>query len=35
MFSVGQTVYHRTRNHSGKVLESDPATTYLVQSNGV
>ncbi len=35
MFSAGQTVYHRTRNHSGKVLESDSATTYLVQANGV
>jgi hypothetical protein len=35
MFSVGQTVYHRTRNLSGKVLECDGDTVYFVQSNGV
>jgi hypothetical protein len=35
MFSVGQTVYHRTRNQSGKVLECDGDTVYLVQANGV
>lgn len=35
MFSVGQLVYHRTRKHSGKVLECDGNTVYLVQSNGV
>ena len=35
MFSVGQMVYHRTGKHSGKVLECDGDTVYLVQSNGV
>jgi len=35
MFSVGQMVYHRTRNTSGKVLECDGDTVYLVQENGV
>ena len=35
MFSVGQMVYHRTREHSGKVLECDGDTVYLVQANGV
>jgi len=35
MFSVGQTVYHRTSQHSGKVLECDGDTVYLVQDNGV
>ena len=35
MFPAGQTVYHRSRNHSGTVLESDGVTTYLVQPNGV
>ncbi len=35
MFSVGQMVYHRTRQHSGKVLECDGDTVYLVQANGV
>jgi hypothetical protein len=28
-------VYHRTRPHSGKVLECDGDTVYLVQANGV
>ena len=35
MFSVGQTVYHRTRDKSGKVQECDGDTVYLVQPNGV
>jgi hypothetical protein len=35
MFSPGQTVYHRTRKHSGKVQECDGNTVYLVQDNGV
>ncbi len=35
MFSVGQMLYHRTRNTSGKVLECDGDTVYLVQENGV
>jgi hypothetical protein len=35
MFSVGQTVYHRTRKLSGKVLECDGDTVYLTQANGV
>jgi hypothetical protein len=35
MFSVGQTVYHRTRNLTGKVLECEGDTVYLVQDNGV
>lgn len=34
MFSVGQTVYHKTGKHSGKVLECDGTTVYLVQTNG-
>lgn len=35
MFSVGQLVYHKTRQHSGKVLECDGGTVYFVQANGV
>jgi hypothetical protein len=35
MFSAGQTVYHRTGKHSGKVLEQDGETVYLIQANGV
>jgi hypothetical protein len=35
MFSVGQTVYHRTGKHSGTVLECDGGTVYLMQANGV
>jgi hypothetical protein len=35
MFAIGQTVYHRTRKLSGKVLECDGDTVYLVQENGV
>ena len=35
MFSVGQTVYHRTRDISGKVQECDGDTIYFVQVNGV
>lgn len=35
MFSVGQTVYQRNGKHSGKVLECDGRTVYLLQENGV
>ena len=35
MFSVGQTVYHRTGKHSGRVVECDGSTVYLMQDNGV
>ncbi len=35
MFSVGQMVYHKTSKHSGKILECDGDTVYLVQANGV
>jgi hypothetical protein len=35
MFAVGQVVYHKTRKHSGKVLECDGDTVYFVQANGV
>lgn len=35
MFSVGQMVYQRTGKHSGKVLECDGDTVYLIQANGV
>ncbi len=35
MFSAGQMVYHKTSKHSGKVLECDGDTVYLVQANGV
>jgi hypothetical protein len=35
MFSLGQIVYHKTGKHSGKVLECDGNTVYLVQANGV
>jgi len=35
MFLIGQTVYHRTGRHSGKVLECDGDTVYLMQANGV
>jgi hypothetical protein len=34
MFSVGQTVYHRTGKHSGKVLECDGDRVYFLQANG-
>ncbi len=35
MFRVGQTVWHKTGKHTGKVAESDASTTYFVQANGV
>jgi hypothetical protein len=35
MFSVGQTVYHKSGKHSGTVLECDGDTVYLTQANGV
>ena len=35
MFSVGQMVCQKTGKHSGKVLECDGDTVYLVQANGV
>jgi hypothetical protein len=34
MFSVGQMVYHKAGKHSGKVLECDGDTVYLLQANG-
>lgn len=34
MFSVGQMVYHKTRTHSGKVLECDGDRVYFLQANG-
>lgn len=34
MFSVGQTVYHRSRKVSGKVVECEGNIVYLVQDNG-
>ncbi len=35
MFSVGQTVYHRTNGRSGTVLECDGDRVYIMQPNGV
>ena len=35
MFSVGQTVYHKTKKHSGTVLECDGVVVYLTSANGV
>ncbi len=35
MFAIGQTVYHKTTQHSGVVEESDATVTYLRQPNGV
>ena len=35
MFSVGQTVYHKTRKLSGTVQECDGDTVYVMLSNGV
>ena len=35
MFAIGQTVYHLNGKHSGKVLEQEGHTVYLVQPNGV
>ncbi len=35
MFSVGQTVYHKTNGRSGVVLECDGDSVYIVQPNGV
>ena len=35
MFSVGQTVYHKSGKHSGIVQECDGGTVYLIQPNGV
>jgi hypothetical protein len=34
-FAVGQIVYHKAGKHSGKVLECDGDTVYLMQPNGV
>lgn len=34
MFSVGQTVFHKTGKYSGKVVECDGDRVYLVQDNG-
>lgn len=35
MFSVGQTVYHKSGKHQGTVIECDGDTVYLTASNGV
>ncbi len=35
MFSVGQTVYHKTNGRSGTVLECDGDRVYIAQPNGV
>jgi hypothetical protein len=35
MFSVGLMVYHKGGKHSGKVLECDGDTVYLMLPNGV
>jgi hypothetical protein len=35
MFSVGQTVYHKTMSRSGVVLECDGDRVYIAQPNGV
>ena len=35
MFTVGQMVYHKTRGHSGKVVDCEGDTVYFVQANGV
>jgi hypothetical protein len=35
MFAVGQMVYHKTRKHSGTVLECDGDVVYLASANGV
>jgi hypothetical protein len=35
MFSVGQTVYHKTLSRSGVVLECDGDRVYIAQPNGV
>jgi hypothetical protein len=34
MFSVGQTVYHKTSSRSGVVLECDGDRVYIAQPNG-
>ena len=34
MFAVGQMVYHRSGNLSGRVMELDGDTVYLLQANG-
>jgi hypothetical protein len=34
MFSVGQKVWHRASGRSGKVLECDGGTVYILQDNG-
>jgi hypothetical protein len=35
MFSVGQRVWHRNGQHSGKVLECDRDRVFIAQDNGV
>lgn len=35
MFTIGQTVYHRTMSRSGVVLECDGDRVYIAQANGV
>jgi hypothetical protein len=34
-FSVGQTVYHKTGKHSGKVVACEDGIVYFVLANGV
>ncbi|HBK04680.1 MAG TPA: hypothetical protein DDZ81_02320 [Acetobacteraceae bacterium] len=34
-FSVGQTVYHRSGKHSGKVVACEDDTVYFILPNGV
>ena len=34
-FAVGQMVYHRTGKHSGKIVECQGDTVYIMQANGV
>ena len=35
MFTIGQTVYHRTMSRSGVVVECDGDRVYIAQPNGV
>lgn len=35
MFAVGQMVFHKSSRHSGKVVDVDGDTIYLLQANGV
>lgn len=35
MFAVGQMVFHTSGSHSGRVVDTDGDTIYLLQANGV